>query len=294
MLERFARFRAVRYSHQSGLFDPKREHVFKSEYAHYNLFDPELDHWLPHSRRHRWFASMGSSQSLAVSVFGTMLQQGDLALLSSVPDEHGRPLLPGFELASSAKPEFDHRVTTLHEPRPTQVDLFLPGQHGNVAIECKLWEREVGDCSHVPAQCDGRYAPHIGRPENEHCILTGKGIAYWRYIPQLFLWSDSESYPTCPMWKSYQLVRNVLAAAVDPATGKILGRPVAILVYDANNPESWPGGRIDEQFCAIQASLREPTALRRTTWQAIAGVLAERGGYGELVAWLEEKYGILG
>jgi hypothetical protein len=150
----------------------------------------------------------------------------------------------------------------------------------------------VGACSQVPAQCNGRYAPHAGRPPDERCILTGKGIAYWRYIPQLFRWSAGDSYPTCPTWKSYQLVRNVLAAAVNPATEEVWGRPVAILVHDANNPECRPGGEIDKQFCEVQEALAEPTVLRRATWQAIAGSLAEQGGYGKLVTWLDEKYGI--
>ena len=34
----------------------------------------------------------------------------------------------------------------------------------------------------------------------------------------------------------------------------------------------------DEQFQAVQAALQGPATLKRTTWQAIAGVLLEQVG----------------
>jgi hypothetical protein len=235
---------------------------------------------------------MGSSQALAVSVFGTMMKQGDLSLLNEVPDEHGRSLFPGF--VPAGQPEFDHRVITLNEPRsPTQVDLFLPGQHGHVAIECKLWERELGPCSQVAShQCNGDYAFQPGRAPGQRCVLTEKGIAYWDYIPQLFHWRADFDYCPCPIWKPYQLVRNVLAAAIDPERGQIWGEPVTVLVYDANNPACTSDGKVGKQFQTVQAALQGPATLKCTTWQAIAGVLLERGGYEDLIAWLDEKYGI--
>jgi hypothetical protein len=291
MLRRFIAYRRKHYPLEYDLFDPHRQHVFKTEHAFCNLFTPGLDRLLPKDRRHRWFGSMGSSQAPAVSVFGTMMKRGGLSLLNEIPDEHSRPLLPGFVLAG--QPEFDYRVTTLNEPRPTQVDLFLPGQHGHMAIECKLWERKLSPCSQVAThQCNGDYAPQPGRAPERRCALTEKGIAYWDYIPQLFRWrADLDHFP-CPIWKPYQLVRNVLAAAMDPETGQIWGQPVAVLVYDASNPTLASGGKMDDQFQVVQAALQGPATLKRTTWQVIAGVLRERGGYEDLIAWLDEKYGI--
>jgi hypothetical protein len=291
MLRRFTNYRRKHYPLEDDLFDPRRYHVFRAEYALCNLFTPGLDRLLPQDRRHRWFRSMGSSQALAVSVLGTMMKRDDLPLLAEIPDEHSRPLLPGFVLAD--QPEFDYRVTTLNERRPTQVDLFLPGQNGHMAIECKLWERELGPCSQVAThQCNGDYAPQPGRAPGQRCALAEKGIAYWHYIPQLFQWRADLDHVPCPIWKPYQLVRTVLAAAVDPERGQIWGQPVAILVYDANNPAFAPGGKVDEQFRAVQAALRGPAALKRTTWQAIAGALLQRGRYDDLLVWLDEKYGI--
>jgi hypothetical protein len=291
MLRRFSVYRRRHYPIESDAFDPRRHHVFKAELASLNLFKPELGRLLPQDRRHRWFGSMGSSQALAVSVFGTTIQRGDLPLLAQVPDEHGRPLLPGFELAGH--PEFDYRVTSLNEPRPTQVDLFLPGQGGHVAVECKLWERELAPCSQVAShQCNGDYAHQAGRAPGQRCALTEKGILYWHYIPQLFKWPAGQDHFPCPIWKPYQLVRNLLAAAVDPDRGQVWGEPVAVLVYDANNPAFAPGGKVDEQFRVVGAALQGPATLKRTTWQAMAKVLSEKGGYEDLLAWLEEKYGI--
>jgi len=291
MLRRFIAHRRKHYPLEDDLFDPGRWYVFKTEHAFCNLLTSGLDRLLPKDRRHRWFGSMGSSQALAVSVFGTMMKRGGLSLLNEVPDEHGLPLLPGFVLVG--QPEFDYRVTTLNEPRPTQVDLFLPGREGHVAIECKLWEDRLSPCWQVTShQCNSSYAYQVGRSPGQRCTLTEKGIAYWRYIPQLFHWQAYIDHPICPIWKPYQLVRNVLAAAVDPERGQIWGQPVAILVFDANNPALALGGKIDEQFQAVQAALQGPATLKRTTWQAIAGVLLERGGYEDLTAWLDEKYGI--
>jgi hypothetical protein len=292
MLRRFITYRRKHYPLEDDLFDPRRWHVFKTEYAFCNLFTSGLDRLLPKDRRHRWLGSMGSSQAMAVSVFGTMMKRGGLSLLNEVPDEHGLPLLPGFVLAGQL--EFDYRVTTLNElRRPTQVDLFLPGQHGHVAVECKLWERELSPCSQVTThQCNGDYTPQPGRAQGQRCTLTEKGISYWGYIPQLFHWRPDLDHFPCPIWKPYQLVRNVLAAAMDPERGQIWGEPVAVLIYDANNPAFASGGKVDEQFQAVQAALQGPATLKRTTWQAIAGGLLERGGYEDLIAWLDEKYGI--
>lgn len=117
-------------------------------------------------------------------------------------------------------------------------------------------------------------------------------IAYWDYIPQLFRWRADLDHSPCPIWKPYQLVRNVLAAAMDPEREQIWGKPVAVLIHDANNPAFASGGKADDQFQAVQAALQGLATLKRTTWQAIAGVLLEWGGYEDLIAWLDEKYGI--
>jgi len=288
VMERFRMYRSKRFRGKDDLFDPRRPHVFKSRYSCHNLFSPELMCLV--SKPQLWFRSMGSSQSLAVSVLGTMMKRGDLSLLAKVPDEHGQPLHSDLELAG--QPVFEYEVCTLGEPRPTQVDLFLPRRGGNVAIECKFWEGGLSPCSQVRKVCNGDYASQPRRQRGQRCALTEKGIKYWDYIPRLFNWPADQDHRPCPIRRPYQLVRNVLAAAIDPTTGDIQPGWVAILLCDANNPATTPGGKIDEQYRAVQAKLQEAAGLKRATWQALAGVLKERGRYDDLLAWLFEKYGI--
>ena len=282
MRGRFIAYRRAHYPLEHELFDPRREYVFKPEYDFCNLFETSLDKLLPRGRRHRWFRSMASSQALAVSVFGTMLKRGDLLLLADLSDRNGQPLLPDLILAG--EPVFDYRVTTLNERTPTSVDLFLPGRNGHVAIECKLMEREVGHCSRVPNFCNGEYTP-------AGCWLTRRGVAYWQHIPKLFAWDAQRPQSPCPIRRPYQLVRTLLAAAIDEQ-GQVYGRPTALLVYDANNP-FFAEGREARLFHEVQAAITPPTVLKRVSWQTIARALEAQGRYGDLLGYLEDKYGIV-
>jgi len=290
LLDRFGDYREKRYAEQDHLFDPdpRRYHVFRPEYADRNVFSPDLAQLIERGR-HRWLADMGSSQALALSVFGTLLNRGGLALFGEATDEQGRPLL--LDIVLEGRPEFEYPVRTLRESPPTRVDLFLPWAQGHVAIECQLWEVEFGPCSQVDAgQCGGSYALQAGH--EQRCALSGKGIRYWRYIPELFRWRADADHIPCPIWKAYQLVRSVLAAAVDPREQQVWGYPVAVLVYDERNPFFAPGGEVDEQFRAVQAALQGPATLKRVTWQAATAAMAKRGGYADLLTWLDDKYGI--
>lgn len=282
MRRRFIAYRRVHYPLEHELFDPRREYVFKPEYDFCNLFEMTLDKLLARDRRHRWFRSMASSQALAVSVFGTMLKRGDLLLLADMPDENGQPLLLDSVLAG--EPCFDYQVTTLNEPTPTSVDLFLPGRNGHVAIECKLMEREVGPCSRVPKFCDGDYVPG-------ECWLTQRGVAYWKHIPKLFIWDAHRPQHPCPIRRPYQLVRTLLAAAIDEQ-GQVYGRPTGLLVYEANNP-FFADGQEADLFHKVQAVVKQPTTLKRISWQTIARALETQGRYRDLLDYLEEKYGIV-
>lgn len=281
MRHRFIDYRRAHYPLEHELFDPRHDYVFRAEYAYCNLFEWDLEKLLPPGRRHVWFRSMTSSQALAVSVFGTVLRRGDLSLLANLPDESKRPLVPGFLLAG--QPVFDYPISTLNERTPTSVDLFLSAKGGHVAIECKLMEREVGSCSRVPRFCDGNYVP-------SECWLTRRGMAYWQHIPKLFAWDAQWLQAPCPLRRPYQLVRTLLAAAIDEQ-GNVHGTPTALLVYDGNNP-FFADGREAELFHAVQAAVRPAAALKRISWQAIARALQARGGYETLVSYLDEKYGI--
>lgn len=64
------------------------------------------------------------------------------------------------------------------------------------------------------------------------------------------------------------------------------------LVYDALNPAFQPGGTGDHQYRATARALKARAQLHRTTWQRAAESLVVRGGYDDLLSWLNEKYGI--
>lgn len=233
---------------------------------------------------------MASSQALTISVFGTIMQRDDLYLLNSIRDDNGEPLLH-FEL--KGKPEFDYKVNYLNEPTPTQVDFFIPSIEGNIAIECKLAENEFGPCSQVTnGKCDGNYSEKPELDYGERCYLSKIGVDYWKHIPHLFRWKNNADYSPCPIRKPYQLIRTVLAAAVSPDTQQVWGQPVAVLVYDARNPVFMPGGEVDGLFRNVKEAFDGPAAVKRTTWQSIAGILSEHSGYNDLLTWLNEKFGI--
>lgn len=100
------------------------------------------------------------------------------------------------------------------------------------------------------------------------------------------------NHSTCPIWKPYQLVRNVLAASVDPQTGEVLDQPTAVLIYDSRNSVFAPGGNVDYLFREVQGALEGSASLKRATWQSIAAALNEQGSYEDLLLWLDEGYGI--
>ncbi len=289
LLTLFKSYREKYFTNQDELFHDDYSHVFRKKHADFNLFNPQQGVYIPVNRRHRWFHSMFSSQALTVSVFGAIMQREDLHLLNNIRDDEGEPL-PRFVL--DGKPVFDYPVKTLNEPTPTRVDVFFPGKNGDIAIECKLAERELGACSQVrKGKCNGNYAEQTRRKTGERCYLTERRVQYWKHIPRLFKWQKEVEYSPCPIWKPYQLIRNILAAAIN-SDKQVRGRPIAILIYDARNPVFTVGGKVDELFKSVQRALDGPVSLKRTTWQSIANALSEHGGYDDLLTWLDKKYGI--
>ena len=77
-------------------------------------------------------------------------------------DDDGNPLFGAADLTAQNL-KLEHNVKQLlGEPTPTSVDVFISGKY-QVAIECKLAEREMGSCSRprLPKKakdyCDGSY-----------------------------------------------------------------------------------------------------------------------------------------
>jgi hypothetical protein len=299
----YARQRFTPERCQVGPEHLRRPPLFPEEHAVDNVISaPDRDvasrvaSALPAPKRHRYFASMRSSQALTQSVFAGLAESGRLQALETIAAECGRPAfgtgLESFQLT------LEKEVTWLGEPRPTSVDAWLESADRRVAIECKLAETEFGRCSRAtltrddPRYCDGSHRHQLGR--KERCSLTEMGIDYWRHIPLILDWdAHSDGHP-CPLDWTYQLVRNVLAAVVWPDRSVDTTRGHALVVYDARNPAFAPRGAAHDALNAITAALRTPGLLRIVAWQVIAGRIANVPDLSWLADGLAEKYGCHG
>ena len=176
-----------------------------------NDVDARIVGAIPKAARHKWFASMASSQALSQSVFGGLEATRRLQALEGLAAEDGYPAF--FDSFSDHRLKLEHAADTLNEPRPTSVDAFLDGRT-RVAVEVKFTESEFGRCSRprIPLRdvnferdhCDGTYSRQ--RKRAQRCSLSEQGIQYWEFVPKLFTWDAGIEHRPCPMSPGYQLV----------------------------------------------------------------------------------------
>jgi hypothetical protein len=277
-----------------------RPPVFTSRNADRNLLQNptaspaqrlEVIRQIPRSMRHRWFGSMRSSQALAQSVFGNLKVFGLLDALNSVVTENGTALLG----AAPLDVQLEYSVGHLGEraAHQTQLDVLITTANGSpVALECKLCEREVGQCSRTkltpaePDYCDGTYTLQCAR--SVRCSLTNLGIGYWEHIPKLFRWKADDDLRPCPLKETYQLVRNVLATGIDKWGAVQPGH--VVVIYDDRNP-AFHSGRGSSAFDAVHAALYEPNRLRKCSWQTLVRDMRTVGALHWLTEQLHAKYG---
>jgi hypothetical protein len=253
---------------------------------------------IPEGEKHKWFRSMNSSQALAQSVLGNLAIYDALQTLSELKDDEGLDLFGKAQL-SSENFAMEYKIKYLGEPRSTSLDGYISGDY-RVAIECKFTEAEVGTCSRPGLKptvsnyeceyCDGTYS--IQKARKERCSLTEIGVLYWRYVPQLFKWQSDGDLSPCPLWKNYQLVRNILAVGVKPDGSVSLQDGHVVLVYDERNPAFQNGGVGLNAYVETKAALQEPTMLRKCSWQRIIQHVRKKS----VLPWLTEnlalKYGM--
>jgi len=114
---------------------------------------------------------MKSSQALAQSVFANLASVGKLNLLASILADNNKTLFPN-SLKSTCSLEAElplifHVGTNIlgeHQRGYTSIDVPPSDGQYRVAVECKLSEAEIGQCSKAD-----------GEPQ---CYLAGKGIRY--------------------------------------------------------------------------------------------------------------------
>lgn len=293
-------YREKRFGNQPELFLNNSEGngkppVSQPRFADLNVLAPDGYHatvvrTLAPSDRQDWFSSMRSSQALTQSIFGTLKALGKLQLLARISTEEGDPAF--FEdppLATDCHLELACKTLGERIGRETKSDVLFRCRR-SVSVECKFTEDAFTPCSQTAIKssaanyerdfCDGGYRYQRGR--TERCSLTAKGILYWAKIPALFRWSANVDHSPCPIHVPYQLLRNVLAAQDGHA----------LLVYDDRNPAFRRDGECTRIWMELRANLREPSRLRRCSWQQIAGALAADSDLSGFTSELNEKYGL--
>ena len=234
--ERYWKYQECRFPNGQRFFDrlyapDGRPPVFITSKSWRNIIinptssQQEIDKLLalvPEGEKHKWFRSMNSSQALGQSILGNLAINNSLHYLSEIKDDEGQDLFSKVQISSNNF-TMEHKVNYLGEPRPTSLDGFVSGDY-QIAIECKFTEARVGTCSrprlksidsnYESEYCNGSYS--IQSPRKERCSLTEIGVLYWRFVPKLFNWKNDEDIPACPLYKNYQLVRNILAAGIRP------------------------------------------------------------------------------
>ncbi len=278
----------------------------KSEAWRNVIIDPEatpnerksLLDLVPDKDRHRWFGSMNSSQALAQSVLGNLVVHDSIHLLSELKDDEDEALL-GERRVSRDSFEMEHEITHLGESRSTSLDGFFSGEY-QIAIECKFTEQEIGTCSRPRIRsddsnyrsdwCDGTFSVQRGR--KSRCSLSEVGILYWDYVPKLFHWRNDQDLNPCPVYKNYQLVRNVLAIGVRPDNSVSLDGGHVVLIYDDRNPAFQFGGEGHAAVVGTREALLNPRMLRKVSWQRIVSHMRD----GKILPWLTRelnlKYGV--
>ena len=283
----------------------QRPPVFRRKFASENiLISPDTDDdtrnaivsTLPINERHKYFASMRSSQALAQSVFGNLAARGALGLLNGLSSEEG---LLAFRIdLERTSMQLEYNVTHLGEPRSTSVDVWIESE-SRIAVECKLTEPDFGTCSRPKLRqgiddnydrdyCDGTYSQQRNR--KARCSLSEIGVEYWAYIPEILYWKNDQDISPCALRNTYQLIRNLLAACVHE-NGKIDSQDShALIIYDASNPAFHDGGLANKQIAAARAALKVPEMLRSLSWQSLVDHLESFEELTWLTGQLRAKY----
>ncbi len=289
-------------------FEQPNPPVFRMDKASHNVLvrpgstseeTTRLLELLPRNERHKWFRSMNSSQALAQSVLGNLAVFNELHRLNEVTDDDSEEPLFGDAELSSDNFAMERKVMYLGEPRPTSLDGFISGNY-QIAIECKFTESEVGSCSRprlTPSKsnynaefCNGTFTKQRGR--KDRCSLTEIGVLYWKYVPELFKWGIATDLNPCPLYRNYQLVRNVLAACVRSDGTVLAANGHAVLIYDERNPAFQNDGHGFVAFEDTRDALKDSSVLRKCSWQRIIKHLRSKMILPWLTDQLELKYGM--
>lgn len=233
------------------------------------------DTWKPHS-----------SQALAIDVFGTlkMLEQSQRdAIFDALCRKLSIPVGGPWQVHL----EWSDPQNLLKEPRPTQVDAVVEGRQSFILFEVKFTERQAGCCSQPPKQCDGNYRWQTN-PDNQvkaRCALSGKGVRYWEFIPQIFRLSSDADHTPCPFAsEEYQWMRNlVLSRAIAQARNIHTAFAIAYVDHPALHIPGYFQGRAWAEFVRLLRPDAPPLGLMELRQ------FTRDSNLSELNAWIETK-----
>jgi hypothetical protein len=243
-----------------------------------------------------------SSQALALDVFGTLKHAKSrdricdcLAVLLEVPE--GGPW--AVEL------EYTDPDNVLHElQHKTQADVRLRGARSLIVLESKFAETKLEPCSQPgktkngSVQCTGNYEPQTNpiNGRSASCALTGKGIRYWEYIPQIFNLDPDAEHRPCPFaGSSYQWMRTLVLASALAEKHKL--KPAAALVF-ADRPIMPIAARFGDQdspWSRMTAGMTGAVRFERLSYEKLPGMfeaVAEKSDqpmFRDLHYWVKAK-----
>jgi hypothetical protein len=247
----------------------------------------------------------GSSQALAIDVFGTLKTSPcrDL-IIGKIAERFGLSSCgPWDVLLEWCSPDNE-----LREKRQTQVDVAVVSPSTLIFFECKFTEAG-GACSQtLPLksgpnrgiiQCSGNYQLQIN-PLNvtpSKYSLTQKGITYWDVVPRILRYSDQTQYSPCPFAGSnFQWMRN-LALCFERA--RVTARHPAVIVTYADHPKLQMTQELASfEWRAFRESVRDgPITLSAMSYQDMIGVPEaavadqpdEANKWRTLRRWIERK-----
>ena len=111
-------------------------------------------------------------------------------------------------------------------------------------------------------------------------------------MPELFKWPSDFDLRPCPLHKTYQLVRNILAACIRPDGTIAPEYGHVVLIYDDRNPAFQPGGGGFLAFSQTRQALKNVRLLKKCSWQRIIRHLKTISILPWLLEKLELKYGL--
>lgn len=260
-------------------------------------------HWaaskLRRSDWHKYASSPRSSQALAVDVFGTIaVHPIRHEVMNRLAARVGLPAALDWKLEFEWSDPDNKLSETRHQ---TQVDVVATSDAANalLLLECKFHETG-GDCTQYrEKRCDGRHpGPAQAGSEAVHrCVLTGKGIRYWLFVPEVFEPNDIFAGDVCPFsGENYQWMRNLaLRAALENEAAKKAG---LIVVYADRtglpmNDKISSGAWLKSLPLRPEAARRIATSTYRELIRLAIAAAASAGEpltlWNDLAKWTDDK-----